>query len=117
MSNIFQVYLISDSTGETLDRIFFAIKAQFQNIEYEIHTCSFTRTENQIIKILSNAKKKGNSIVLYSIVDSQLAKFLANESNKKKNSLLWCFRGFDFEFLKIVKSKSFPSTKWTACFE
>ena len=34
MSNTFQIYLISDSTGETLDRIFTAIKAQFTNINY-----------------------------------------------------------------------------------
>ena len=44
MTNTYQIYLISDSTGETLDRIFTAIKAQFKNIEYKVHTCSFTRT-------------------------------------------------------------------------
>ena len=35
MSNTYQIYLISDSTGETLDRIFLALKAQFLNIEYK----------------------------------------------------------------------------------
>ena len=34
MSNTYQIYLISDSTGETLDRIFLALKAQFNNIQY-----------------------------------------------------------------------------------
>ena len=57
MSNTYQIYLISDSTGETLDRIFTAIKAQFKNIKYKIHTYSFTRTNNQISKILSEAEK------------------------------------------------------------
>ena len=57
MSNNYQIYLISDSTGETLDRIFTAIKAQFTNISYKIHTYSFTRTENQIDKILFEAEK------------------------------------------------------------
>ena len=57
MSNIYQIYLISDSTGETLDRIFLALKAQFTNIEYNVHSYSFTRTENQILKILEDAKK------------------------------------------------------------
>ena len=84
MSNTYQIYLISDSTGETLDRIFTAIKAQFKNIDYKIHTYSFTRTENQIFKILSDAEKHLNSIILYSIVDSNLAKFLANTSEDKK---------------------------------
>ena len=62
MNNTYQIYLISDSTGETLDRIFIAIKAQFKNIKYKINTYSFTRTENQILKILSDAEKSSNSI-------------------------------------------------------
>ena len=57
MSNTYQIYLISDSTGETLDRIFLALKAQFNNIEYKVHAYSFTRTENQISKILEIAKE------------------------------------------------------------
>ena len=48
MRNEHQIYLISDSTGETLDRIFLALKAQFTNFEYELNNFSFTRTENQI---------------------------------------------------------------------
>ena len=88
MSNTYQIYLISDSTGETLDRIFIAIKAQFKNIDYKIHTYSFTRTDNQILKILQDAEKKGNSIILYSIVDSNLAKYLANTSSDKKFHVL-----------------------------
>ena len=35
MRNPHKIYLISDSTGETLDRIFLALKAQFENFEYE----------------------------------------------------------------------------------
>ena len=58
MSNTYQIYLISDSTGETLDRIFLALKAQFKNIEYKVNEFPFTRTENQILKILDEAKKK-----------------------------------------------------------
>ena len=50
MNNTYQIYLISDSTGETLDRIFLALKAQFKNFNYKTHQYSFTRTENQIAK-------------------------------------------------------------------
>ena len=64
MSNTYQIYLISDSTGEMLERIFIAIKAQFKNIDYKIHTYSFTRTENQILKILNDAEKHSNSIIV-----------------------------------------------------
>ena len=88
MSNTYQIYLISDSTGEMLERIFIAIKAQFKNINYKIHTYSFTRTENQIFKILSEAEKDNSSIILYSIVDINLAKYLADTVKKKKSHVL-----------------------------
>ena len=52
-----QIYLVSDSTGETIDRIFMALKAQFENFKYKVHHFSFTRTENQISKILEDAQK------------------------------------------------------------
>ena len=57
------IYLISDSTGETIDRIFLALKAQFLNIDYKVHSYSFTRTENQILKILQDAEANRNSII------------------------------------------------------
>ena len=84
MNNIYQIYLISDSTGETLDRIFLALKAQFNNFNYKIHQCSFTRTKNQILKIIDICKKKKNSIILYTIVDVKLAKLLATKSEREK---------------------------------
>ena len=76
MKNSHNIYLISDSTGETLDRIFLALKAQFESFDYEINRLSFIRTENQIKKIIENASKNKNSIILYTIVNSKLAKFL-----------------------------------------
>ena len=65
MRNLYQIYLISDSTGETLDRIFLALKAQFPNLEYETNHFSFTRTESQTLTILKQAKEDKNSIILY----------------------------------------------------
>jgi len=106
MKNTYQIYLISDSTGETLDRIFIAIKAQFKNIDYKIYTCSFTRTENQIVKILSEAEKKTNSIILYSIVDSSLAKHLANISNEKKIPCFGVLGDLILSFSKLLNQKA-----------
>ena len=115
MSNIYQIYLISDSTGETLDRIFTAIKAQFKNIDYKIHTYSFTRTENQILKILSNAKENRNSIILYSIVDSSLAKYLARNSEEKKIPCFGVLGDLILSFSKLLNQKAShqPSGQYT----
>ena len=106
MSDTYQIYLISDSTGETLDRIFIAIKAQFKNIDYKIHTCSFTRTENQILKILSEAEKYSNSIILYSIVDNNLAKYLANTSEDKKIPCFGVLGDLILNFSKLLNQKA-----------
>ena len=84
MSNLYQIYLISDSTGETLDRIFLALKAQFNNFNYKTSHFSFTRTENQILKILETCNKQKKTIILYTIVDNKLSEFL-NKETKKNN--------------------------------
>jgi regulator of PEP synthase PpsR (kinase-PPPase family) len=106
MSNTYQIYLISDSTGETLDRIFLALKAQFKNIEYKVHSYSFTRTENQILKILESAKKDVNSVILYTIVDNNLAKYLANVSNEKKIPCFGVLGNLILNFSKILNQKA-----------
>ena len=106
MNNLYQIYLISDATGETLDRIFIAIKAQFKNIDYKIHTFSFTRTANQILKILENAEENKNSIILYSIVDSNLAKYLAKTSDEKKIPCFGVLGDLILSFSKLLNQKA-----------
>ena len=85
MKNTHEIFLISDSTGETIDRIFTALKAQFKDFSYKTQQFSFTRTENQISEILKEAKTKKNTIILYTLVDQKLALFLNKLS--KKNSI------------------------------
>jgi regulator of PEP synthase PpsR (kinase-PPPase family) len=106
MKNEHQIYLISDSTGETIDRIFAALKAQFSNFEYELNHFSFTRTENQIQKILDNAKKKENPIILYTIVNSKLAKYLSDESQKKQIPCFGVLGDLILNFSKILNQRA-----------
>jgi hypothetical protein len=106
MKNSHEIYLISDSTGETIDRIFMALKAQFKNFEYEQNHFSFTRTENQILKILEDAKKKRNPIILYTIVNSKLAKFLADQSMKKNVPCFGVLGDLILNFSKILNQRA-----------
>ena len=106
MKNTHQVYLISDSTGETLDRIFMALKAQFNNFNYDLNQFSFTRTENQISSILNGAQKKESPIILYTVVNSKLAKFLADEANKKKIPCFGVLGDLILNFSKILNEKA-----------
>jgi len=106
MSNTYQIYLISDSTGETLDRVFLAIKAQFKNIEYDIKSYFFTRTENQISKIMEEAKNNNNAIILYTIVDTSLAKFLANKGDEKNIPCFSVLGNLIMNFSKLLNQKA-----------
>ena len=106
MKNTHQVYLISDSTGETLDRIFMALKAQFNNFNYDLNQYSFTRTENQIYTILNDAKKQESPIILYTVVNSKLAKFLAEEANKKNIPCFGVLGDLILNFSKILNEKA-----------
>ena len=52
MGHKHQIKLISDSTGETLDRIFLALKSQFSNFDCDKKEYGFVRTQSQIDKII-----------------------------------------------------------------
>ena len=106
MNNTHNIYLISDSTGETLDRIFMALKAQFEKFEHSVFQFSFTRTENQILKILEEAKKKNDAIILYTIVDNKLAKFLSQEANKKNIPCFGVLGDLILNFSKLLNQKA-----------
>ena len=106
MNNTYEVCLVSDSTGETLDRIFLALKAQFKNIEYKINQYSFTRTENQVLKIINICKKKKNPIILYTIVDIKLAKFLTTESEREKIPCFGVLGDLILSFSKLLNQEA-----------
>jgi len=106
MNKLYQVYQVSDSTGETLDRIFLALKAQFSNFEYKTIHFSFTRTRNQMDKIISKCKEEKNVIILYTIVDQALGKYLAD---KCKNNNIPCFEvlgNLISDFSKLLKQEA-----------
>ena len=106
MSNTYEIYLVSDSTGETLERIFLAIKAQFKNFNYKTHYFSFTRTENQILKIIENSAKNSNSIFLYTIVDNKLAQFLSEECRKKNIPCFGVLGDLILTFSKLLNQEA-----------
>ena len=103
MNKLYQIYQVSDSTGETLDRIFLAIKAQFSNFECKTIHYSFTRTENQIDKIVSNCEEVKNIIILYTIVDSELAKYLSTVCKKNNIPCFEVLGNLISDFSKLLK--------------
>jgi len=106
MNKIYQIYQVSDATGETLDRIFLAIKAQFSNFNCKTIHYSFTRTKNQIDNIISKSKIKQNTIILYTIVDKELAKYMAEVATKNNIPCFEVLGNLISDFSKLLKQQA-----------
>jgi len=106
MNEKYNVYLVSDSTGETLDRIFFSLKSQFANFEYEKKEFAFIRTEQQIDKIIKECNQIENSIILYTIVETKLAKYLARQSEKNSVPCFGVLGNLILSFSKLLNQKA-----------
>ena len=106
MNKIYQVYQVSDSTGETLDRIFLAVKAQFSNFNCKTIHHSFTRTKNQVDNIIFKSKTEKNIIILYTIVDNNLAKHLNSEAKKNNIPCFEVLGTLISDFSKLLKQQA-----------
>ena len=106
MGQKYQVYLVSDSTGETLDRIFLALKSQFSDFNYEKKEYVFVRTNQQIDKIINECSKIENVIILYTIVETKLAKYLSNQSEKYSIPCFGVLGNLILSFSKLLNQKA-----------
>ena len=106
MGHKYQIYLLSDSTGETLDRIFLAIKSQFANFEYDKKEFVFVRTGKQIDKIIDECEKKENVIILYTVVETKLAKYLSQACEQKKLPCFGILGNLILNFSKLLNQKA-----------
>ena len=106
MNEKYNVYLVSDSTGETLDRIFLSLKSQFANFEYEKKEFAFVRTEQQIDKIIKECVSQDNSMILYTIVETKLAKYISNQSQKSNVPCFGILGNLILSFSKLLNQKA-----------
>ncbi len=106
MNEKYNVYLLSDSTGETLERIFLSLKSQFSNFEYNKKDFVFVRTEQQIDKIIDECSNNKNSIILYTIVGIKLAKYVASKSEEKNIPCFGILGNLILNFSKLLNQKA-----------
>ena len=106
MNEKYNVYLVSDSTGETLDRIFLSLKSQFANFEYKKKEFAFIRTEQQIDKIIKECSELQNAIILYTIVETKLAKYLSHASDKNGVPCFGVLGNLILSFSKLLNQKA-----------
>ena len=72
---IFNLHLVSDSTGETVSSVARAAMAQFEGIEPDEYIWSLVRTKSQMEKVIQQIQAHPG-IVLYTIVQPQLRELL-----------------------------------------
>ncbi len=106
MNRKYNVYLVSDSTGETLDRIFLSLKSQFSDFEYEKKEFAFVRTEQQIDKIIEECISLKNSLILYTIVETKLAKYISKQSEKNNVPCFGILGNLILSFSKLLNQKA-----------
>jgi regulator of PEP synthase PpsR (kinase-PPPase family) len=106
MNEKYNVYLVSDSTGETLDRIFLSLKSQFSNFEYQKKEFAFVRTEQQIDKIIKECNQVKNCLILYTIVETKLAKYISSKSDENNVPCFGILGNLILSFSKLLNQKA-----------
>jgi [pyruvate, water dikinase]-phosphate phosphotransferase / [pyruvate, water dikinase] kinase len=72
------VFLLSDATGETAEKIVNAALTQFQGKDVRIHRISNVRTKTEVYEALDSALDSGG-LVVYTIVNRDLAQLVHDE--------------------------------------
>jgi len=81
MTNKLHIFAVSDSVGETAERIAVASLLQF-NVERNVTRFSRITTEEQVLKIIDQAEKE-DAIVIYTIVKPGLSNFMDEKAREK----------------------------------
>ncbi|MCC5889343.1 MAG: kinase/pyrophosphorylase [Alkalibacterium sp.] len=81
------IFVLSDSVGGTASNIFYAARAQFPDVSFELKNFPFIRQEEQLESILERAKNL-NAIVLHTFVNPDFVELIENYCLKEDLS---CF--------------------------
>ncbi len=81
MTETIQLYLVSDSTGETVTNVARSVFAHFESIKVEEHLWALVRTKGQIDKLAKQiAHKKG--IIMFTMANNELEIYLRDMCSK-----------------------------------
>ncbi len=72
---MYNIYVVSDSIGETAEQIVKAAVSQFQNVSHQLKRYSYISNENQIKDIVSDASDE-KAMIVFTIVVPELKKIL-----------------------------------------
>ncbi|HKL26460.1 MAG TPA: pyruvate, water dikinase regulatory protein [Desulfuromonadales bacterium] len=78
MPNAQPIYLLSDATGETAEKMVMAALTQFRDKPVRLKRINNVRTKNQVYEALDEALVQGG-LVVYTIVNQELAQLIHDE--------------------------------------
>lgn len=81
MKKTVHIYLVSDSTGETVLSVARSSLAHFDGLRVEEHLWSLVRTKGQIDR-LAKALEKDHGIVMFTMVNEELKEYLSEVCSK-----------------------------------
>ncbi|EXJ22457.1 ATP/GTP-binding protein [Alkalibacterium sp. AK22] len=81
------LFVLSDSVGGTASNVFYAARAQFPDVPFEMKNFPFIRQEEQLQSILEQAKE-ANAIVLHTFVNPELVEIIEDFCTRES---LTCF--------------------------
>jgi len=79
----YNIYVVSDSLGETAEKVALAAIEQFEDVNYKLIKVPYVTQSDQILDVVSEAKKN-KSIILFTLVIKDLRKLLINECEKNR---------------------------------
>jgi len=72
------VYLLSDATGETVERVARAALTQFKDVDVRLHRMGQIRNRQDIARALDEVSREPG-IIFYTLVNTELAQYVRNE--------------------------------------
>lgn len=77
------VYLFSDATGETVERVARAALTQFRDADVRLHKVGQIRTKEDIVRALDEVSAEPG-IIFYTLVNSELAQYMRSETETRQ---------------------------------
>jgi regulator of PEP synthase PpsR (kinase-PPPase family) len=79
---IYNLYLFSDATGETAERVMRAALSQFRDVEIKIHRFNQLRSQADMLKAVEEASSRPG-LIICTLVNRELAQFLLDEAEHR----------------------------------
>ncbi len=105
MSSVVLLYLVSDSSGDTVTSIARSVCAQFSDIEVKEKIWPLVNSSERIEQLINSAKQYKNSVILYTIFNVELESMLSTLC-KKYNIRYMSAIGHIINFISDISGQS-----------